>query len=206
VAEIGRQHKISHTLINRRPKQKDWKRDLTHKVRREIASRLVSEDVSDGVSAEVSVVNARRAVDGAATGVVALVREHPKNIGNSREVVHGVVTELKEAAGNRQELGEVIEQESRGNAFQQVRRNPTTGNRQPANYPPITHLRFYTASTQRRPFGLQRSRTAGHPKTKNHVIVASAFHPIPEESSYRRHFLYAPVTDVGRRRIQGRLD
>jgi|ERR1700730_5547304 len=27
------------------------------------------------------------------------------------------------------------------------RRNPTIENRQPANHPPITHLRFYTAST-----------------------------------------------------------
>jgi hypothetical protein len=35
---------------------------------------------------------------------------------------------------------------SKAHASQQVRRNPTIGNRQPASHPPITHLRFYTAS------------------------------------------------------------
>ena len=37
---------------------------------------------------------------------------------------------------------------SKAHASQQVRRNPTIGNRQPANHPPITHLRFYTASVE----------------------------------------------------------
>jgi hypothetical protein len=36
--------------------------------------------------------------------------------------------------------------EATGRPAQQVHRNPTIGNRQPANHPPITHLRFYTAS------------------------------------------------------------
>ena len=36
---------------------------------------------------------------------------------------------------------------SKAHASQQVRRNPTIENRQPANHPPITHLHFYTAST-----------------------------------------------------------
>src|SRR4029077_16838393 len=40
---------------------------------------------------------------------------------------------------------------SKAHASQYVRRNPTIENRQPANHPPITHLRFYTASADSGP-------------------------------------------------------
>ena len=42
------------------------------------------------------------------------------------------------------------------------RRNPTIENRQPANHPPITHLRLYTASTRIRRHDGRASRYGRH--------------------------------------------
>jgi len=92
-------------------------------VRREIKARLAVEDVSGvagGVSEGVAAANARRAVDDAAARVVQVTRELRRHISDSRQVAFGMVTELREAAANREELEAAIEQESRGNPKKRV--------------------------------------------------------------------------------------
>ena len=46
VVEIGRQHGLSHTAINKRAKRDGWTRNLADRVRKEVSARLVSEKVS----------------------------------------------------------------------------------------------------------------------------------------------------------------
>ena len=46
VVEIGRQHGLSHTAINKRAKRDGWTRDLTDNVRKEVPARLASDEVS----------------------------------------------------------------------------------------------------------------------------------------------------------------
>ena len=45
VVEIGRQHGLSHTAINKRAKRDGWTRNLAGRVRKEVSARLVSEKV-----------------------------------------------------------------------------------------------------------------------------------------------------------------
>lgn len=68
VSEIGRQHGVSHTAINKKAKAQSWTRSLASKVRQVVSDRLVSE----GVSAS----NARETVELAAARAVEVVRSH----------------------------------------------------------------------------------------------------------------------------------
>ena len=43
VVEIGRQHGLSHTAINKRAKRDGWTRNLANRVRKEVSARLVSQ-------------------------------------------------------------------------------------------------------------------------------------------------------------------
>lgn len=72
VAEIGRQHGVSHTAINKRAKLKGWTRNLAQAVKAEAENRLVSDEVSTG--------NARETVEAAAARVVELVRQHRRGL------------------------------------------------------------------------------------------------------------------------------
>ncbi len=112
VLEIGRQHGVSHTAINKRAKQNGWKRDLSEQVRREARARLVSE-VSVEVSTQVSAAIARQAVDDAATRVVMVTREHRQDIKAARTVAKALVEELAEVSEKRVEIEEDIEAETK---------------------------------------------------------------------------------------------
>jgi nucleotidyltransferase/DNA polymerase involved in DNA repair len=43
VVEIGRQHGLSRTAINKRAKRDGWTRNLADRVRKEVSARLISE-------------------------------------------------------------------------------------------------------------------------------------------------------------------
>lgn len=101
VSEIGRQHGISHTAINKRANRDGWTRNLAARVREEVSARLVS----DGVSS----ANARETVDAAATRVVELVRSHRSDIGRARDVASRIINELDMATAHRDEIAEEIE-------------------------------------------------------------------------------------------------
>lgn len=86
VVEIGRQHDVSHTAINKRAKKEGWQRDLAKRVRQEASARLVSDSVSEA--------NAEQAVNEAAARVVEVVREHRKDIKAGRNLVARMMSEL----------------------------------------------------------------------------------------------------------------
>jgi len=101
VSEIGRQHGVSHTAINKRAKKNGWTRSLAAKVRREVSDRLVS--------GEVSAANAAEAIDVAAARGVEVVRSHRRDISRSRDVLGRLVEELDMATAHRDEIAEEID-------------------------------------------------------------------------------------------------
>ncbi len=108
VVEIGRQHGVSHTAINKRAKKHSWSRDLSAEVRRQVSARLVSPEVSP----EVSFANAKEAVETAAARGVEVVRQHRRDISEKRDLVRGLVAELRQASDGRADLEEAIEDET----------------------------------------------------------------------------------------------
>jgi hypothetical protein len=101
VSEIGRQHDVSHTAINKRARRDGWTRSLADKVRRAVSDRLVS--------SEVSAANAAEAVDVAAARGVEVVRSHRRDIGRARDVAARLLEELDMATANRDDIAEEIE-------------------------------------------------------------------------------------------------
>lgn len=110
VVEIGRQHSLSHTAINKRAKKHGWKRDLADRVRKEISARLVSDEVSE----EVSAANARAAIETAASRGVEVVRQHRGDIKGQRDLVRMLVGELQEQSNpeTNAALSETIDTET----------------------------------------------------------------------------------------------
>ncbi len=108
VSEIGRQHGVSHTAINKRAKAQGWTRNLAAKVKEAVSARLVS----DGVSA----TNARETIDAAAARVVDVVRSHRGDISRGRKLLDTLMTELDEASDpeNRETIDDEIEDATKG--------------------------------------------------------------------------------------------
>lgn len=72
VVEIGRQHGVSHTAINKRARQFGWVRDLSAQVNKTVRARLVSD--------EVSAANVRETIQVAAARAVEVVRSHRRSL------------------------------------------------------------------------------------------------------------------------------
>jgi hypothetical protein len=104
VVEIGRQHGLSHTAINKRAKRDGWTRNLADRVRKEVSARLVSEKVSPEAE--------RAAIEPAVARGVQVVREHRASIGRGQRLLSALFGELEEAAENRDEIEAAIEEET----------------------------------------------------------------------------------------------
>jgi hypothetical protein len=102
VVEIGRQHGLSHTAVNKRAKRDGWTRNLADKVREEVSARLVSE----------STETERAAIEPAVARGVQVVREHRASIGRGQRLVSALFGELEEATENRGDLEAAIEEET----------------------------------------------------------------------------------------------
>lgn len=101
VSEIGRQHGVSHTAINKRAKKDGWSRNLAAQVREEVSARLVSD--------EVSAANARQAIDAAASRGVEVVRSHRRDIASARGVAGRLLEELDMVTAHRDEIADEID-------------------------------------------------------------------------------------------------
>lgn len=108
VREIGRQYGASHTAINKRAKEKGWKRDLSKRVREEVSTRLVSSEVSNEKQAETEA----EAINLAAARGVQVVREHREAIKRGQTLVSDLMDELREATSSREEIEAAIETET----------------------------------------------------------------------------------------------
>ncbi len=104
VAEIGRQHGVSHTAINKRAKKEGWERDLSGKVRQVVSARLVS--------AQVSATNAREAIETAAARGVELVRQHQSSLGRANRIAETLMAELQRGCDRLDEIEDAIAEET----------------------------------------------------------------------------------------------
>ncbi len=105
VREIGLQHEVSHTAINKRAKAEAWTRDLAKAVRQEVSNRLVS--------TEVSSANAQEAVDTAAARGVELVRQHRKSLSRAQSIIEKLLFELERGTDNIEDIEDAIEIETK---------------------------------------------------------------------------------------------
>jgi len=110
VSEIARQHEISHTAIQKKAKANGWARNLAGRVREEVATRLVSD--------EVAATNEREAIDFAARRGVEVVREHRGDIQQQRSLVRTLVGQLRDESEPvaLADIEEAIEEETRADS------------------------------------------------------------------------------------------
>lgn len=88
VSEIGRQHGVSHTAINKKAKLQGWTRNLAAKVRQVVSERLVSDEVSSA--------NARETVEMAAARAVDVVRSHRRALSQLNAIGDILATRLSQ--------------------------------------------------------------------------------------------------------------
>jgi phage-related tail protein len=105
-AEIARQHDISRAAIQKRAKKQGWSRDLTEKVRQEVAARLVAEGLQGARGAATVELAAERGVQ--------LIREHRQDIGTNRKAVTKLIDELHETLDHIEEIETDIIDETAG--------------------------------------------------------------------------------------------
>jgi hypothetical protein len=103
-AQIARQYNISRAAIQKRAKKNGWNRDLSEKVRTEVAARLVAEGLQAARGAT--------AVDQAAERGVALVLSHRHDIQQNRFAVTKLIAELHSTMDNIDEIEKAIDEET----------------------------------------------------------------------------------------------
>lgn len=119
VVEIGRQHGVSHTAINKRAKKLGWKRDLADKVRKEVSARLSETEVSP----EVSAARENETIEAAAARGVEVVRQHRKDISGYSAMARQLLGELEESTIHNEEIVELIEAETASDKNNMRRQN-----------------------------------------------------------------------------------
>lgn len=102
--EIGAQHGVSHTAIQKRAKKHKWTKNLAPIVRQEIESQLAT----DAVANSVAIGNTREVVEAAAARGVEVVRQHRTSLQTGHRLVKQLFAQLEEAATNRAEIEETI--------------------------------------------------------------------------------------------------
>lgn len=107
VREIAKQHGVSHEAIRKRAKAHGWARDLSAKVRKEVATQLVATQV-----ATVSPATERAVVEETAGEIVKLIREHRTDIRRLRETGGTLWEQLVDAIGNRELIELAIHEET----------------------------------------------------------------------------------------------
>lgn len=112
IREVGRLHKLSEGAIRKKAKEQGWERDLAEKVKARTATKLVRSLGTQG-GTQAQRANDDQIAEGAADVLVALVRDHRRDISNGRNVVGTLWRELQEAGENRQELEQSIESETK---------------------------------------------------------------------------------------------
>ena len=105
IHEIARQAGVSRPLIHARVNKEGWTRDLSGKIRSEVAARL-----TPALTPETE----RSAIELAAARSVEVIREHRAAIGHGQRLVLKLFQELDEAASEVVAIEEEIDEETRG--------------------------------------------------------------------------------------------
>lgn len=113
---LGKKYGISEGAIRKRAKAEGWQKDLAGAVRERVREKLVREEVREpNVRDEVIVETA------ASTGA-EVVRRHRKDIAKGHGLVSMLFQQLESAAQDREDLENLVEEETKGDE-NGVRRN-----------------------------------------------------------------------------------
>ena len=113
---LGKKYGISEGAIRKRAKAEGWQKDLAGAVRERVREKLVREEVREpNVRDEVIVETA------ASTGA-EVVRRHRRDIAKGHGLVSMFFQQLEQAAQDREELENLVEEETKGDE-NSVRRN-----------------------------------------------------------------------------------
>ncbi len=115
IREIGKIHEVSDTAIRKKAKDLQWERDLTAKVQAKARDELVRASVRTA-NARENLRTEQDIVAEAAMTVVGVVREHRSGIATARRIVAVLSGQLLAAAGQRDALEVLIEEETAADA------------------------------------------------------------------------------------------
>ncbi|MCO7556187.1 hypothetical protein [Metapseudomonas otitidis] len=104
---LGKKYGVTEGAIRKRAKAEGWQKDLADAVRQQVKEKLVRD--------EVRAPNARdrEIVEAAATTGADVVRRHRRDISKGQDIVSMLFCQLEEAATNRAELEDAIEEETK---------------------------------------------------------------------------------------------
>lgn len=106
VREIARVHGISDKAIRDKAKELGWERDLTEKIDAKVRTALRTE------SASADPLTEKQAIEEAVATTVTVVRSHRKRITRQTQLVDLLTAQLINAATDREDLEEAIEEET----------------------------------------------------------------------------------------------
>jgi hypothetical protein len=106
VREVAKKFSISHTAIQKRAKEWNWSRDLSKKIKRAVARKLVA--------SSVATLNEKDIVEAEAATVASVQVLHRKDISKSQAIVEKLRAQLDEALENREAIEEAIDKATVG--------------------------------------------------------------------------------------------
>lgn len=107
IRELAKLHDISDKAVRNKAKELGWERDLTEKIAEKAKADLVRAE-----SAPADLETERTIIDTAAASIVTVVRGHRKRITRQTQLVDILTEQLVEAAVNRSDVEEAIEEET----------------------------------------------------------------------------------------------
>lgn len=103
---LAEKYGCSEGAIRKRAREEGWSKDLTDTVRKAVRSELVRTEVRTSNATEREVIETA-----AATGA-QVVRTHRKDIRTAADLVAMLMAQLIDAAGNRGEIEDIIDEET----------------------------------------------------------------------------------------------
>ncbi|WP_431484189.1 hypothetical protein [Pseudomonas solani] len=104
---LGKKYGVTEGAIRKRAKAEGWQKDLADAVRQQVKEKLVRDEVRAPTARD------REIVEAAATTGADVVRRHRRDISKGQGLVSVLFSQLEEAATNRAELEDAIEEETK---------------------------------------------------------------------------------------------
>jgi len=105
---LAKEYGVSEGALRKRAKRDGWTKDLSAKVRKAVRSELVRSEVRTPNATD------REVLDSAAATGAMVVRTHRKDIRTAADLVSLLMGQMIDAAQNREDIENIIEEETKG--------------------------------------------------------------------------------------------
>lgn len=119
IRAIAAEHGVSDTAIRKKAKELGWVQDLGARVQQEIRNKLIQDEVRETVRKD-PLLQTEIVAEAANTGV-RIVRTHRTDIRRAAETAGLLLEQLVQVAAGRQEIEQIIEDETRDDSSTQRR-------------------------------------------------------------------------------------